>query len=149
MPASACVPESFVYTGIHRFGVLTIMIRTLLAAAICAWIVGGCAVFGPQVPPPTVAEIVEMAKKGTPAEEIIERIRQSRGIYRLQASELADLREQGVPDKVIDTMQQTYIDDVRFEAEMRARSYGWPPWPYYRHPWSRHGIMGPSHPYWW
>lgn len=122
--------------------------RSLLVLA-AAGLLAGCAAFGPRVPPPSIAEIVELAKKGAPADQIIDRIQQGRGVYRLQASELARLREQGVPDKVIDYMQQTYLDDVRFESEMRARAYAWPAWPYYGHPWSRHGIAGPSYPFWW
>jgi hypothetical protein len=52
------------------------------------------------------------------------------------------LREQGVPDKVIDYMQQTYIDAARFAEWMRARDayffYPYSPFPPYR-----------RYPYWW
>jgi hypothetical protein len=100
---------------------------TLLLAAL----VGACASLGPPLPPPpTTAEIVQMAKDGITAEEIIKRIDASRAVYPLTASQLADLREKGVPGPVIDHMQRTYIEAVRFEEFLRARDayfmWGWP-----------------------
>ena len=80
----------------------------------------GCASLEKLPPPPTVAEIVQMAKTGQSADAIIQRIAASRGIYQMPASELARLRDQGVPDKVIDYMQQTYIEAVRYEEWRRA-----------------------------
>ncbi len=103
-------------------------------------LVAGCASFEPLPPPPTTAEIVKMAKEGVAPDEIIKRIEASQGVYPLSASELAKLREQGVPDQVIDYLQRTYIDAVRFDEYLRARDayflYGWPyqrglyPFPY-------------------
>lgn len=76
-----------------------------------------------------------MAKDGVAPEAIIKRMEASRAVYPLPASALAKLREQGVPDQVIDYMQRTYIDAVRFDEYLRARDayflYGWP---YYRGP---------------
>jgi hypothetical protein len=40
-------------------------------------------------------------------------MRESGTVYRLKASELAKLKEEGFPDAVIDYMQQTYLDAVR------------------------------------
>jgi hypothetical protein len=113
-----------------------------------AALLGACASFGPPLPPaPTTAEIVQMAKEGLAPEAIIKRIEASRAVYPLPASELAKLREQGVPDQVIDYLQRTYIEAVRFGEYLRARDayflYGWP---YYR-------GLGPypygwAYPYW-
>jgi hypothetical protein len=90
----------------------------------------GCASVEKVAPPPTVAEIVQMAKTGQSADAIILRIEESRGVYQLPASGLARLREQGVPDKVIDYMQQTYIEAVRYAEWARARNaYFYPPVP--------------------
>ena len=61
----------------------------------------------PPKPPVTVPQIVLMSKEGVPADEIIEKMRESGTVYILQASQLAQLKEQGVPDAVIDYMQQT------------------------------------------
>jgi hypothetical protein len=104
-------------------------------------LLGACASLEPTLPPaPTTAEIVRMAKDGVAPDAIIKRIEASRAVYPLPASELARLREQGVPDQVIDYMQRTYIDAVRLNEYLRARDayvlYGWPsygrlfPYPY-------------------
>ena len=72
----------------------------------------------PTKPPVTVPQILLMSKEGVPADEIIEQMRESGTVYRLQASQLAQLKEQGVPDAVIDYMQQTYIDAVRRDQSL-------------------------------
>ncbi len=92
-------------------------LATLLFVAALA----GCAGLEPLPPPPTIAEIVQMAKSGQSADAIIQRIHESRAVYQLPASELAKMREQGVPDKVIDYIQQTYIEAVRSSEWVRAR----------------------------
>ncbi|MCE2948339.1 MAG: hypothetical protein ACK515_27460 [bacterium] len=106
-------------------------IRAAVAAALLATL-AGCATFGePVPPPPSLAEIVESAKAGQSPQQIIERMQRSHAVYRLPASELAKLREQGVPDAVIDYMQRVHLDVVRFEESVRARSFygpGWGPW---------------------
>lgn len=85
-----------------------------------------------------------MAKSGQSAEAIIQRMGESRAVYQLPASELARLREQGVPDRVIDYMQQTYLDAVRYQewARMRDAYLYYPPYlgPYRSYCW---------HPYSW
>lgn len=68
---------------------------------------------GPPPNPVTVKEIVEMTEAGLPSETIINNIQQSHTVYRLQASQLVQLKEMGVSDEVINYMQQTYIDVVR------------------------------------
>lgn len=103
----------------------------------------GCASLGEKAPP-SAAEVVEMAKDGQKAEAIIQRMQESGAVYRLSASQLADLRAQGVPDKVIDYMQQTYIEAERYREWARARDvYFYLPFfsPYRRPYWRR--------PYWW
>jgi hypothetical protein len=78
----------------------------------------------PSAPPLVPGEVVEMAQGGVPAEEIVARMRAGGGVYRLRASELARLRDQGVPDEVIDYMQGTWLEQVRRETwlEERARA---------------------------
>ena len=97
------------------------MIRvTLIFAA--AILLGACAGFGKiPPPPPTTAEIVQLTKDGVPPGEIIQRMNESRAVYRLSDSELAQLRAQGVQAEVIDHMQQTYLASVRDEEWYRAR----------------------------
>jgi hypothetical protein len=96
----------------------------LLFVTISFLLISGCANLGatlmgePTKPPVTVPQIVLMSKEGVPADEIIEKMRESGTVYRLQASQLAQLKEQGVPDAVIDYMQQTYIDAVRRDQSL-------------------------------
>jgi hypothetical protein len=119
------------------------LVVALLAAAVLA----GCASLGtPRPPPPTLEEIVALSKSGAPAADIIKRMEEARAVYRLPASELARLREQGVPDAVIDHMQRTFIEEERFREWVRSRDMYWYGWPY-------HGFYGPwrygPYPYSW
>ena len=110
-----------------------------LASLLLAAAIGGCASLEPLPPAPTVAEIVQMAQTGQSADAIIQRVQASRAVYQLPASELAKMREQGVPDKVIDYLQQSYIDAVRYAEWLRARdAYLFPPFP-----------TSPFYPYFW
>jgi hypothetical protein len=70
--------------------------------------------------PVTEAQILEMSESGTPADEIIARMQESNSVYRMPASGLVALGEEGVPGPVLDYMQQT-----RFKAVSRraAKEY--------------------------
>ena len=116
--------------------------RTALLASL-ALLLGGCVTAPPRPPAPPTHEIVQMAKAGLPAAEIIQRLEESRALYPLKASQLAQLRQDGVPDEVIDYMQQTLIETERMREAMRERDrmwmYGYPyyppyPWGYWRRP---------------
>ncbi|WP_439537166.1 hypothetical protein [Methyloversatilis sp.] len=111
--------------------------------ALLAVTLGGCATSPPRPPAPTTDEIVQMSKDGLTPAEIIQRIDESGGLYALKASELANLREQGVSDEVIDHMQLTLIEATRAREAMRERErmwmFGYPgypgyPWGYWRRP---------------
>ena len=98
-----------------------------LAGVVGALLVSGCiTVGGPQPEPVTVPQIVEWSRSGVAPEEIIERIRQSDTVYRLEASEYAELEEQGVSAPVLNYMQQTYIDEIRRNSFLQERHY-WTP----------------------
>lgn len=106
-------------------------------------LLGACAtVQGP--PPPSQEDVVALARSGAPAQEIIRRMRESGAVYPLSASQLARLREQGVPDEVIDYMHRTYIDEVRREEAMRQSFFYGPMFPPYYPYW-----YGPGRPPWW
>jgi hypothetical protein len=103
----------------------------------------GCAaVQGP--PPPSPEDVVALARSGAGAQDIVRRMQESGAVYPLSASQLARLREQGVPDEVIDYMYRTYIDEVRREEAMR-QSFFYGPMvpPYYPY------YFGPGRPPWW
>ena len=89
-----------------------------------------------------VDEIVRMSDAHVPPEQIIARMRSSGTVYRLSASQLAQLHDRGVPDAVIDRMQRTYLaavsrnqflaDEGRWSLEpdgfwYGGLAYGWPP----------------------
>ncbi len=77
----------------------------------------GCA--GLQRPsPPSIEQIVEMAKAGKPAGEIVRELQESRAVYPLTASQIVKLHEQGVPDAVLDYMQNAYTESIRLNARM-------------------------------
>jgi len=111
-------------------------VRALRVAILLAvtGLASGCATPGPPLPPPpTVDEIVRLSAAGVPADDIVQRMRDARAVYRLPASELAKLRGRGVPDEVIDYMQRTYIEAERREEYLRTRDlYLWYGWPSYR-----------------
>jgi hypothetical protein len=69
-----------------------------------------------QTKPPVLAsEVVRMSEEGMPPETIVKKMRDSKTVYRLSGSQLAQLHDQGVDDQVINSMQQTYLDAVRWE----------------------------------
>ena len=121
------------------------LVRAAVAAVLLLSMLAGCTTSGePAPPPPSLAEIVASARAGQSPQQIIERMQRSHAVYRLPASELAKLREQGVPDAVIDYMQRVHLDVVRFEESVRARSFygpGWGPWG------PVHGWRDPFWPY--
>jgi hypothetical protein len=105
----------------------------------------GCATMGQSRPAPvTVPQIVSMAKSGVPAAGIISKIKASGTAYRLKASQLAKLENDGVPAEVINYMQKTYIDAVRRDTMYQdwqnwtmdddfwygGYPYGWPDYPW-------------------
>lgn len=88
-------------------------------AAIALLLMAGCAAFGVQRPPAvTVPEIIEMSRADVPSTTIIERLQKAGTVYRVQASELATLHEEGVSDPVIDYVQTTYLDAVRADQSL-------------------------------
>jgi hypothetical protein len=104
------------------------VLQGVLASALLL-LISGCATT-PLKPPPSVAEIVQMSQEGVAPEQIVQRIRESRAVYRLPASELAKLKSRGVADAVLDYMQQTYLDDERRRAYYQAGPY-WGPYGYW------------------
>jgi hypothetical protein len=88
-------------------------------------LLGGCATFGVEqsTPPVTVSEVIHMSQQGVPADTILDHMRESQTVYRLTASQLAQLRDQGVATQVIDYMQQTYLNAVRYDQSLENWDY--------------------------
>jgi hypothetical protein len=112
------------FTRPGRLAVLGLATAGLFGLSSCA----SYSAYRPIVPPPVrVEQIVKWSKEGLAPEEIIRRMRESRTVYRLTASQLAQLRDEGVSDKVIDYMQHTYLAAVRRSARFEDWSY-WRRW---------------------
>lgn len=112
----------------------------------------GCASTRLARPEPlTLDEIVEMSKAGTASDEIIKRIKESRAVYPLTASEIASLHDRGVPDAVLDYMHKVHLREVREEESAYAyHRYGWffQPYFYYGFPHGRGRWHGGVHYGW-
>lgn len=118
--------------------------RIALPCLFALWFMG-CSLLGlgqPLPAPVTVPEVVQMSKTGVPMETLLQKMRDSGTIYRLSASELVHLHEEGVPNAVLDYMQETYLAAVRRDQALEdwrhwawagdgywygGRPYGWPP----------------------
>ena len=96
-----------------------------LILLICMTLLGGCATFGVEqsTPPVTVSKVIQMSKAGVPADTILDKMSESQTVYRLTASQLAQLRDQGVANQVIDYMQQTYLNAVRYDQSLKTWDY--------------------------
>ena len=95
------------------------------ASAIIA--VGGCASMGngPEVQPITLEQLVSLAKSGKDASAIIDEIKSTRTTYDVSASQYAKLSRDGVPDAVLDFMQQGQIKMAEREGRREARQDAW------------------------
>lgn len=110
-----------------------------------------CALFGSgahEPAPVTIEEIIRMSNAKVPADAMLTKMRESGTVYPLRASQLAHLHDEGVPDAVVDYMQETYLEAVRRDQALEdwahwtlagdgywygGRPYGWP------RPWWPHG----------
>ncbi len=72
----------------------------------------------PAKPPVTVPQIILMSREGVSPDVIIAKMQESGTVYRLKADQLAQLKEEGVSDAVIDYMQQTYLNAVRSDQSL-------------------------------
>ncbi len=98
--------------------------QVVLSLAVVLLAIAGCATTQPyEFKTVTVEEIIQMSKDKVPTDQIIKKIAESGTVYRLSASQLADLRDAGVPNEVVNYMQQTYLDAVRRDQARRDMRY--------------------------
>ena len=71
--------------------------------------------------PLSLAEIISMTKAGLWDEDIIRRIDSTGTVFRLGADDVVRLRKEGVSDRVINYMMETYTRAVA--AEQRRQDY--------------------------
>jgi len=101
----------------------SVVVTTL---AVLLLLMAGCSTLDQGVHRPnpvTIAMVREMSKAGVPAETIIQKMRDSGTVYRLTAAQLARLHDEGVPNKVINYMQQTYLSAVRHNQALADQNY--------------------------
>lgn len=70
----------------------------------------------PAVPAPTVEEVKSMARAGVNDDAIITQIQNSRGVYKLDANTIIDLKNAGVSEKVISAMVSASGDVVASQS---------------------------------
>jgi hypothetical protein len=97
----------------------------MVLAVVSVLTLGGCATLGMGSRPAavTVDQVVAMSHAGQPADAIIAKMRKSGTVYRLDASQLAKLHDERVPDAVLNYMQQTYLTAVRNRTELDDWDY--------------------------
>lgn len=71
----------------------------------------------------SIDEIVQMSKEGKPMSFILDTIKVSGTVYHLSASQIADLKKQGVSDTVLNYMQQTHLESVRRNQQLLDQKY--------------------------
>ncbi len=112
--------------------------RPLAVVVLLTSLLTGCSTLGvkPAPPPVRVPQIVQMSREGMPAQEIIQKMRASGTAYRLTAAQLVQLHKEGVPDAVLNYMQETYLQAVRHDQRLEdwnrwSFDDGWwyGPWP--------------------
>lgn len=89
---------------------LTSRIRTPLCVGAFALLLGACSVMTPR-PVTPISEVVTLSKGDQP-EQVINRIGSSKTTYALRGSDFGKLADAGVPPKVLDYLQQAFVNDV-------------------------------------
>lgn len=79
-----------------------------------------------------------MVKAGMTEEDIMRRIDDTRTVFRLSSEEVVRLRNEGVSDRVVNYMLDTYTRAVAAEQRRRDADYNFHYGFYYGHPW-HHG----------
>jgi len=84
---------------------LSLALVALLSLSACArW-------YTPRTPMP-IAEVVKLSKSNASSPQTIQRIRDSGTTYALRGSDFAKLKADGVPDPVLDYLQQSFVDNI-------------------------------------
>ena len=75
-----------------------------------------CGTLSAQRKPMPIDEVVSLSKSATPPPLIVQRIRESRTTYALRGADFAKLKADGVPDPVLDYLQQSFVDDLDLQT---------------------------------
>ena len=91
-----------------------------LYMSLLALLVMSCATHRPPPPPPlTQADVISMVKMSVPDEEIMRRIDDTRTVFRLSSEDVVRLRTEGLSDRLVSFMLDTYARAAA--AEQRRR----------------------------
>ncbi len=93
-----------------RFPTATLTRMTLLVFASALF--AGCSSFAPR-PAVPIAELTRAAQSGQSSDQMISTIRTNRTVYALRGSDFAKLAERGVPEPVLDELQQQFFSKVQ------------------------------------
>ena len=85
-----------------------------LTIALMLLVLSGCATFYTPRTPLPIAEVVNLSKSGAPPATVTQRIRDSGTSYALRGSDFAKLKALGVPEPVLDYLQQSMVNDLDF-----------------------------------
>lgn len=96
----------------------------LFLAALSVALLGACAGLEPAAPPMTAADIVQLSKAGEPPEAIVDRLRKSRTVLWLSATDIVNLRQAGVAAPVLDYLQAVQMAEVRRRGQFEQMLYG-------------------------
>ena len=127
-------------------------ITPLAATLALVLAVSGCATVEPRTPrierlpegaagpiapaasrPLSLAQVVEMARANTPANVIVQSLRDSRATYSISVAEAGDLAAKGVPDEVIEYLRRGDLRPVlaypppRYGPYYPVPAYGYAP----------------------
>ena len=100
-----------------------------LLAIMATVVLSACA-----TPPKTtpIGEIVSQSRAGMAPDQLISRVRASKTSYALRGSDFAKLAKHGVPEPVLDELQQSFVNSVDMLTRFSAlgESYGGCDWCY-------------------
>jgi outer membrane murein-binding lipoprotein Lpp len=98
----------------------------LFSVVLAATVLSGCASMdGPERQPLTLEALVGLAKEGKDAATMIQTIKTSETIFDVTASQYAKLSRDGVPDAVIDFMQQGQLKMAERQGRREAMQDAW------------------------
>ena len=101
---------------------LTVITSIVLSAGLLT----GCAVLNePERLPMTLEQIVMLAKEGKDAQTIISEMQVSRTVFDITASQYAKLSRDGVPDAVLDFMQNGQLKMAERQGRREAMQDAW------------------------
>jgi hypothetical protein len=92
--------------------------KALLVLSALTILITGCATPAPRPPALTESDILSMIKAGMSDNDVLRRIDATRSVFHLSADDVVRLRQEGVSDRVVNGMLDTY---VRAAAERQRR----------------------------